>query len=61
MDTLLDFTIDILAKRLPTERVTVKIDHIHHKIRLVPLPDDIIEENFSEPIKVPNEDGSTPR
>jgi len=27
----------------------------------VPLPEDVINEDFTETVKVPNEDGSTPR
>ena len=53
--------IDILAKRVPQDKVSVKIDSIQSKVRLVPLPEDVINEDYTETIKVPNEDGSTPR
>ena len=61
IDTILDFMIEILAKRVPSDKATVKIDAIHSKVKLVPLPEDIINEDFKEEIKIPNEDGSTPR
>lgn len=38
-DNLLDFTVDILAKRVPVENVNVKVDQIHQKMVLCEMPE----------------------
>jgi len=43
MDMLLDYVVDILSRRVPIEGVGVKVDQIINKIRLVPVPEDIVE------------------
>lgn len=50
MDRLYDYLIDILAKKVPTDNVTVKIDQIHHKVKFVTMPDDVVEEDFEQKI-----------
>lgn len=42
MDTLYDYLIDILAKRVPVEGTNVKVEQIMSKIKLIPMPDDVI-------------------
>jgi hypothetical protein len=56
MEFLLDCCIDILAKKVPTEKVSVKIDQIHSKIRLVPLPNGLCESDWTE-VKITQEEG----
>lgn len=46
MERLYEYLFDILAKKVPTENVTIKIDQIHGKVRLVQMPDDVVEEDF---------------
>ena len=58
LDTLLDQLIDILAKRIPVENVHVKIDSIHHKVRLVTLAEGMVEEDYEEIIEKVAEDGT---
>ena len=55
IDVLLGFMIDILAKKVPHEKGHVKIDAIHHKVKLMPLPDDKYLENWEEQSKVAGE------
>ena len=50
MERLYDYLIDILAKKVPTDNVTVKIDQIHHKVKFVTMPDDVVEEDFEQKI-----------
>lgn len=38
-DNLLDFTVDILAKRVPVDGVNVKVEQIHQKIVLCEMPE----------------------
>lgn len=57
MDTLYDYLIDILAKRVPVEGVNVKVEQIMHKIKLVSVPDDVILTDRVEKVKVTNEEG----
>lgn len=45
MDMLLDYVVDILSRRVPIEGVGVKVDQIINKIRLVPVPEDIVEQD----------------
>lgn len=54
MDNLYDKLFDVLAKKVPTDNVTVKIDQIHEKVRLVKMPDDIVEEDYDQ--KIVNKD-----
>ena len=50
MDRLYDYLIDIMAKKVPTDNVTVKIDQIHHKVKFVTMPDDVVEEDYEQKI-----------
>ena len=52
METLLDYCVDILSKKVPVENVNVKLDQIAGKIRLIPLPEGIIMEDYTEKIAV---------
>ena len=45
METLYDYSIDILNKRVPIEGTQVKIDQIFNKIYLADVPDSIYLEN----------------
>lgn len=58
MDMLLDYVVDILSKRVPIEGVGVKVDQIINKIRLVPVPEDIIEEDKKVTVEKTLEDGT---
>ena len=58
METLYDYLIDILAKRVPVENVNIKIDTIIGKIKLVTLPEDVVLEDRVEKVKVTKEDGT---
>jgi hypothetical protein len=42
METLYDYSIDILNKRVPVEGTNVKIDQIINKIYLADVPDSIV-------------------
>jgi len=55
MDLIIEKLIDLLAKKVPAENVTVNIDAIHHKIKLV-ATDGTIEEDYTEK-KVTKEEG----
>lgn len=57
MDTLYDYLVDILAKRVPVEGTNVKVEQIMSKIKLIPIPDDVILEDKIVKEKVTNEDG----
>jgi len=57
MDTLYDYLIDILAKRVPVEGVNVKVEQIINKVRLVQIPDDVILSDRVVKEKVTGEDG----
>lgn len=57
MDTLYDYLIDILAKRVPVEGVNVKVEQIMSKIKLIPVPEDVILEDTVVKEKVTNEEG----
>jgi hypothetical protein len=58
MDTLFDYMIDILAKRVPIDNVNVKVEQIQSKVRLVPFPDDVFESDYTETVKTEQEDGT---
>lgn len=58
MDLLLDYIVDILSRRVPIEGVGVKVDQIINKIRLVPVPDDIVEEDKTVEVEKTLEDGT---
>jgi len=58
LDTILSQLIDILAKKIPIENVNVKIDAIHHKVKLVTLPEGQVEEDYEEIIEKEAEDGT---
>lgn len=53
MDTLFEFVIDILTKRVSVEAPNVKIDQIHGKITLVDIPEGVCTEDYTETIKKP--------
>lgn len=53
MDTIYEFIIDILTKRVPVEVPNVKVDQIHSKIALIDIPEGIYTENYTEVIKKP--------
>ena len=57
MDTLYDYLIDILAKRVPVEGVNVKVEQIMSKVRLITMPEDVILEDTIVKEKVTNEEG----
>lgn len=57
MDTLYDYLVDILAKRVPVEGVNVKVEQIMQKIKLIPVPDDIIIADKVVKEKVVGDDG----
>jgi len=59
LETIFDLFIDILSKKVPVEGVTVKIDQILHKIRLVPIPDDVVYEDGTKIVDKVGEDGET--
>lgn len=58
MDMLLDYIVDILSKRVPIEGVGVKVDQIINKIRLVPIPDDVHEQDKKIEVEQTAEDGT---
>ena len=58
MDLLFDYIIDILSKRVPIDNVNVKVDQIVSKIRLVPCPEDLVTEDYTEKVTV-EENGET--
>lgn len=58
MDLLLDYIVDILSRRVPIEGVGVKVDQIINKIRLVPVPEDIVEEDKKVEVEKTLEDGT---
>jgi len=57
LETLYDQLIDILSKKAPVEGVQVKVDQIINKIRLVPIPDDIVPEDETRTVEKTTEDG----
>jgi hypothetical protein len=57
MDVLYDFMIDLLAHRQVGESTHVKIEAIWHKVRLIPPPDDIVEEDYEETVVAEDYDG----
>lgn len=52
MDTLFDYMIDILSKRVPIENVSVKVEQIIGKIRLVEVPDHLVLQDCTETVTV---------
>ena len=50
LDDLADVVIDILAKKLPSDVTfpALKLDTVSSKIKLVPIPKDIFEEDIKE-------------
>ena len=52
METLYDYIIDILNRRVTVDGTNVKIDQIINKVKLVEIPDDIILETVHETIEV---------
>ena len=58
MDMLLDYVVDILSRRVPIEGVGVKVDQIINKIKLVPVPEDVVEEDKKIEVEKTLEDGT---
>lgn len=58
MDNLFDFAVDVLARRVPTENVNVKVGEITSRIVLLPMPEDLYHEDYEEVIMHENEDGT---
>lgn len=58
MDTLYDHIIDIISNRFPVDNNNTKYEQVRHKIRLVAIPDDVVDEDYSEKIQIEQEDGS---
>ncbi len=52
METLYDYFIDILNRRVPVDGTNVKVDQIINKIKLIEIPEDIILENGFETVEV---------
>lgn len=55
MDTLYQFVIDILTKRVPVESPSVKLDQIVSKIVLIDLPEGVYHEDTIEKVMKPAE------
>ena len=53
MDTLYEYLIDILTKRVPVEAPGVKLDNIVSKIVLIDIPEGVYTEDYTETIKKP--------
>lgn len=58
MDILYDFFIDILAKRVPIENVSVKVEQIIGKVKLIEMPEGLYHEDYTETVTKENEDGT---
>ena len=52
MDTLYDYMIDILSKRVPIENVSVKVEQIISKVKLVEIPEHIVTADTVETVIV---------
>jgi uncharacterized membrane protein len=52
METLYDYFIDILNKRVPVDGTNVKVDQIINKVKLVEIPEDVILETIHETVEV---------
>ena len=50
METLYDYIIDILNRRVPVDGTNVKVDQIINKVKLVEIPEDVIE-NLKQTIR----------
>jgi hypothetical protein len=57
MDTLYDYIIDILAKRVPVEGVNVKVEQILPRIKLVTVPENVFLKDQVVTEKTTGEDG----
>jgi hypothetical protein len=55
MDTLYQFIIDILTKRVPIESPNVKVDQVTTKIILIDVPESINHEDSIEKVMQPVE------
>ena len=58
MDNLFDFAVDVLARRVPTENVSVKVGEITSRILLVPMPEGLHHEDYEEVIMHEDDDGT---
>jgi len=52
--------IDIAAKRVPSDNNQVKPEQIRDKVRFVPYPEGVIEENYEDEVPEPVEEGAEP-
>jgi hypothetical protein len=52
METLYDYIIDILNRRVPVDGTNVKVDQIINKVKLVEIPEDVILETIHETVEV---------
>lgn len=60
MDGIFDIMIDIAAKRTPPES-SVKSDQIRDKVRFVPYPEGVVEEDYEDEVpKAGGEEGAEP-
>ena len=55
MDTLYQFIVDILTKRVPVESPNVKVDQVNTKIILIEVPENINHEDSIEKVMQPAE------
>lgn len=58
MDTLYDHIIDIVSNRFPVENNNTKFEQVKNKIRLLPIPDEVVDEDYSDKVAVEQEDGT---
>ena len=57
MDIIYENFIDILSKRVPVDNISIRIESIVSKIKLVTLPDHIVEYDHVEKIYTEDEFG----
>jgi len=61
MDSILDIMIDIATKRVPSDNTQVKPEQIRDKVRFVPYPEGVIEDNYEDEVpKAGGEEGAEP-
>lgn len=53
MDTIYEYLIDILTKRVPVDAPNVKLDQIVSKIALIDIPEGVYTEDYTETVKQP--------
>ena len=52
IDTLYEFCIDIISKRVPMDNVNVKVDQIMSKIKFIEIPEGIVPFGYKEKVTV---------